>query len=477
MLQETHSVVQDEKLWSMEWGGDIWFAHGSTQSRGVAVLVKKNIPVSVENIKADLDGRLLIMDVKIGEIKLILSNFYGPNEDDDSFFVQAFEKIEERDNPNMIMGGDFNTALNPKLDSNCNTDNHKKKREVIRNYLELREMVDIWRTHNPEKYQYTWKRDRLALNSSRIDYFFISESLCTRVLKTDIVPGYKSDHWRLEIQLNMESQPRGKGFWKLNTSYLYDKQFLEELNEKIDTYLWEVKADITPSQNWELLKLEVTSFCTEFSCRKAKAKNRLIDKLEHRLKILDEKLAVSSDHNEKLQIADKIRQTENFLINEHEEITEKKREFYRLKWHNLGERNNKYFFNMAKARYNAKVITKLKTPEGLTVEEPKEILRTQFQFYKKLFTEENLERPFPYTNDTGPKLSSEEKEELDQPLDISELAKAIQSMENGKTPGCDGLQAEFYKMFWSKLKYVLFDALTYALQKGQLHKSATRGHK
>lgn len=276
LLQETHSKPEDEALWSREWGGDIWFSHGTTQSQGVAVLINKKVPLEVLEIQSAFEGRFLLLEVKMGDLTFLISNFYAPNEDDEQFFIQAFEKIEQKDNPNMILAGDFNTALDPILDSNCNTDNHKKKRIAIQSYLEMRNLVDIWRSRNPNKYQYTWKRDKLAQTSCRLDYIFISDSLCNRVVKTDLHPGFKSDHWRQELQINMETHPRGPGFWKLNTSYLRDDQFLEELNQVIDRYLWEVKPNITPIQIWEYLKLEVSSFCVEYTRRQAARKNRLI---------------------------------------------------------------------------------------------------------------------------------------------------------------------------------------------------------
>ena len=38
LLQETHSLEEDEKAWVSEWDNDI-FAHGTNNSRGVAILL------------------------------------------------------------------------------------------------------------------------------------------------------------------------------------------------------------------------------------------------------------------------------------------------------------------------------------------------------------------------------------------------------------------------------------------------------
>ena len=36
-LQETHSSIQCERGWIVEWGSEILFSHGTTSSRGVAL--------------------------------------------------------------------------------------------------------------------------------------------------------------------------------------------------------------------------------------------------------------------------------------------------------------------------------------------------------------------------------------------------------------------------------------------------------
>ena len=40
-LQETHSKEEIETQWKNEWGAEIIMSHGSSNSRGVAILIKK----------------------------------------------------------------------------------------------------------------------------------------------------------------------------------------------------------------------------------------------------------------------------------------------------------------------------------------------------------------------------------------------------------------------------------------------------
>ena len=57
----------------------------------------------------------------------------------------------------------------------------------------------------------------------------------------------------------------------------------------------------------------------------------------------------------------------------------------------------------------------------------------------------------------------------------TECLKALKEMDSNKTPGSDGLPAEFYKMFWNDIADFLLGSINYAYQKGQLSVSQKRG--
>ena len=48
-------------------------------------------------------------------------------------------------------------------------------------------------------------------------------------------------------------------------------------------------------------------------------------------------------------------------------------------------------------------------------------------------------------------------------------------MQNGKSPGCDGITAEFYKVFWPVIGQTLVDTLNYSAIHGELSNSQKRG--
>ena len=86
-LQETHSSIEDEELWANEWGGSILYSHGTNNSRGVAILIKRSrTDIDVKKIYADADGRILLIEVTTESKQVLLCNIYAPNVDSPGFF-------------------------------------------------------------------------------------------------------------------------------------------------------------------------------------------------------------------------------------------------------------------------------------------------------------------------------------------------------------------------------------------------------
>ena len=74
-----------------------------------------------------------------------------------------------------------------------------------------------------------------------------------------------------------------------------------------------------------------------------------------------------------------------------------------------------------------------------------------------------------------PKLSEDEKDNLENPLSKKEIFSVIKSMKMNKSPGFDGLPIEFFMVFWPDISDVLLDAYNYSLQNGVLSMSQRNG--
>ena len=61
----------------------------------------------------------------------------------------------------------------------------------------------------------------------------ISSSLGTAVTKADILPGLKTDHSLITLQISRNKNPRGPGFWKLNTSFSLDIEYINLIKKTV----------------------------------------------------------------------------------------------------------------------------------------------------------------------------------------------------------------------------------------------------
>ena len=67
------------------------------------------------------------------------------------------------------------------------------------------------------------------------------------------------------------------------------------------------------------------------------------------------------------------------------------------------------------------------------------------------------------------KVSLEQNEILSAPLSKKELLAALKTTKHNKSPGPDGLPADYYMMFWRKIGDLLHDAFVDSFQKGCLY--------
>ena len=72
----------------------------------VAILFKKWLKYKVLDTREDTEGRILILDITINDIRLTLANIYAPNNDTPTFIEEVNGKINEFDNNSKIVGGD-----------------------------------------------------------------------------------------------------------------------------------------------------------------------------------------------------------------------------------------------------------------------------------------------------------------------------------------------------------------------------------
>ena len=115
----------------------------------------------------------VIIDCIQGKV-YILVNIYAPNKDKVSgkFYKNLHRALQTEDldcEENIIIGGDFNCPLDPKLDKKGGVMVPRKmvidNIECLQNELDL---VDVWRIKNPQSRSYTWSQKSPPILSFRL---------------------------------------------------------------------------------------------------------------------------------------------------------------------------------------------------------------------------------------------------------------------------------------------------------------------
>ena len=117
-LQDTHWVKKDERNIQELWNNPGHINGGKTNARGVAILLKNNFEFTVLNTISDLEGNMIILDIKISkEITIRLLNIYAPNNDNPEFFLKINDYVSNNNCDYCIICGDFNLTIDPEMDS------------------------------------------------------------------------------------------------------------------------------------------------------------------------------------------------------------------------------------------------------------------------------------------------------------------------------------------------------------------------
>ena len=496
-----------------EWGYSIYMSGLTSTKRGVMTLINNNFDQAVTKVVRDPNGNFLILEMSIQKQKIILVNIYGPNEDKPQFYKNLKQKIHEFECDNVVICGDWNLVIDPSIDTeNYKNINNPNARSEVLHFIKDMDYMDAWRFLNEEKRGFTWKRLNPEKKQARLDYFLISSDMFFFLHECEIVPGYRTDHSGvlLRLQINFDNE-KGHGYWKFNNSLLKDQDYVKKVHniikENIDRYSLNEHTVNTPSNNdtydnnnfetnsdkiendkkrkfaindqllLETILLVIRGETIKYSSYKKKVSEEKEVKLEKDIKHLEEK--VQTNINE-------ISNEEILLLQEkHEalrEIRQKKIEGVmlrsRCRYEELGEKPTKYFLNLENRNYQEKVIQYLIDENGEEVYGTKDILEVQKNYYKNLYKEaiEIDDTPIEAIIGTNPKqLSQKEADDLEGELTYKELAEALKSMKNSKSPGNDGFTVEFFKFFWQDLGVYILRSINCAYENGLLSVTQKQG--
>ena len=142
--------------------------------------------------------------------------------------------LKEHINDNVVLGGDFNCVLNS-FDKKGGKPFDRKKASVIelQTLIKTNNLIDSWCSKCPNLYGFTWS-DASKKIRSRLDYLFVSKSLCKLIQECTILPNTHSDHSAVLLnitgcghttELNRDLAPKSRLTSKHDLAYNRDLKY------------------------------------------------------------------------------------------------------------------------------------------------------------------------------------------------------------------------------------------------------------
>lgn len=468
-LQETHSDSVNETDWGLWWGGQYALSHGSNLSAGVAVLFRPSLNVSVLSTTEIVPGRILMVKVEIQETVFNLINIYAPNCGHER--LALFQGLKARldscsQGECVLVGGDWNCCTDVTLDR-IGQEPHPQSSSFLAQMMAELDLLDVWRVKHPSDRQYT--RMRVCdgrVSAARLDRLYMSGLFNTRAANGTIHPVGFTDHHLVLVDLVLSHADRPRSFWHFNVKLLQDFTFCE--NFKMFWANWRAQKESFPSlsQWWEVGKSQLRVFCQQYTSFSSANIRKAMEQLEADIKELESVAPGNTD-----QLRKKQKQLSVFLREK------AKGALVRARFTTVRDMDapTSFFFNLERSVGQRKQMVCLRRPDGTLTSDPAEMKRLAVSFYSDLFEAGECDGAAAEELLQGlPHLGPAEQDVLGADITLEELTSAVTQMASGKSPGLDGLPADFFKCFWSTLGTDLLEVFKECFKEGTLPASCRR---
>ena len=413
------------------------------------------------------------MEFSRNNLNFQVASLYGPNnKKHGSLFFESFFQALDPDLP-MLLCGDFNTVVDPCSDRlGCNPRspwayNWSPSLCDLTNSFEL---CDVWCTMHPGVEEFMWRRPGGG-QASRIDMIWLPQRYLGLVSSVGIFPFFRSDHSYVYLDINLPSGvDRGKGLWKFNTSHLKDEAFCNKI-----AALWvdwhEQNHFSSLSSWWDAGKARIKRLIRRFLREKFQQQRHKIKSLNATIKRVQRRI----NNGEQLPgLLEEVRAELTSKL-----LTEAKGAQLRAatQWAEERESSTAYFLHQEKVRGQQHLISGIKRPDGTLTTSTKDMIGVWQDYYFKLFSSEHLDEGehHPFLEHLERKLSPAKTELCEGDLMEAECEQALKQMASNKSPGVDGLPAEFYVRFWGLLGPDLVNVFNSCYRSGKMSKSQRSG--
>uniref|UniRef100_A0A8C5QMT7 exodeoxyribonuclease III n=1 Tax=Leptobrachium leishanense TaxID=445787 RepID=A0A8C5QMT7_9ANUR len=443
-IQESHFREGAAPRLTNSWFPIGFFSNNAVaKSKGVAILFHKSVPFVQQATLSDKDGRYVMVKGEIAGRKYTFANFYAPNKGQHRFMNKLFPLITEFSEGCLVLGGDLNVPLDPRLDTSSGRSAvppHVTR--SISKLLHTHRLVDCWRAMHTEDKDYTYFSHPAQIYS-RLDYFFIPHYYLSDLQSVRIGSLTWSDHAPVTMRLLSPLHRPAVPAWRLNEFLLTDPPTSNDCEQTLALYFQDNDMpDVSPLSIWEAHKCVIHGFYIRKASEQKKHREAATIDLLARIHNLETLHKESLDPAQLTDLTTLRRELATLLNSTYHRHCLRSKTFFFAH----GDKSGRLLARMLRARHSTTYIAKIKDTHGKTQHLPHRILPTIRSYFATLY-----DLPTPET-DAGCTLHSQKIHAylsqhvtrrltpetallLDAPLTIEELSDAVKSSKTGKCPG------------------------------------------
>lgn len=489
LLCETHSRDDAETLaWTQEgagpglpWEGHAFWHHGTSSSRGVAILISSAVPISQPSLAhQDREGRLLSVSFKSEEgFPWEIMAVYAPCEPQNRapFFQGPFAQACAHTAPGTarIIAGDWNCVTSPADFFSPHPNPQQNSRLIggaeLQGVQTMYGLTDVWRVLHPQAVEFTRVTQSPQYASfGRTTRWLVSQELLDESWEASCVhmPGQlPGDHAPIHLRLNPPGEPiLERPAWNLPPSLLASSEYLNMMEAHLQAHCTLAPPGCTAMEFWDYIKVSIRAATLDFQCTRRSHQHGDRQQLLHSVWYHKQQLL---DHPSSLPYAAAYATAVRALQEHDTQAVSQTALTLDALWETYGEQGTMWFHRLGRSPAAAQPFRMVKDPSG----GPPASLATPAGFAQ---AKHLLADFFDGSNPTGlfhpavVDLPSQDEllaaidctlddeaqktcrgPTLDGTLTGECIKAALATAPKGKRPGCDGIPYEFYQRFWSLL--------------------------
>jgi hypothetical protein len=334
-----------------------------------------------------------------------------------------------------LLAGDFNDIVSPD-EKRGGASASRRKCAIFRDRIDACNLLDLGAT-GPK---FTW-RGPIFHGGQRI-YERLDRALCNDQWRLKFPDAFVkvltrldfSDHHPILISpiqvphLTAERQFRFESAWLLEDNY---ENMLQSSWNQDEAIINNLNTVMTNIREWKFHTFEQI----------LRQKKEIIGRLNG----IQRRIQSGFNHGGLGRMEYKFQQELNTILRK-EELMWYQRS--RAKWLTDGDRNTKYYHLKTVNRRRRNNIVMLKDDNGQWIEDVDQLQKLASDFYRNLFSNDQLCREWHQTDISYPALTLSMKDKLNAPLADEEIKQAVFQIHPWKAPGPDGFPAGFYQKSW-----------------------------